>query len=437
MIERCLVIHEFEDFSKVSKLHFSSTKGFFVAQSLSKYIDVSYLTTGESKVDRLVKLKNLDELRKIKLQSFDLIIITREHVFSTLINDFPEMMDLMRNEKRKTIILHKGDSFGWIKHKQFRNSYYNLANKTVFKDISMLFDVICAQTEELADTSFSQLPDDVCEKIRSKIFISRMGVPNESPIKVNPIRSKDVFADKANFCVDDYPRLNSSKALYPLCFTTQHKKATSENFEKFLEQKIRIIYMGRMKTDNGRIIDLMKEIMIELGDVFELHIFPGRFRLPNVPVSVFSPKSSKNLQLLRDRHFAECNNVIIHYPFESSKKSEILQCMDIGIDFCQFRPENTKSSMGNAKLLEYCYYGLKVVIDENINNSELVSNSKAGITLPGVPDAKAFAKAIREVSKLDYDSKSISDYTIKHHNWDLITKELLDHCNQLFTKRLD
>ena len=63
-------------------------------------------------------------------------------------------MALMRNKNRKTIILHKGDSFGWIKQKEFRNSYYNLAKKTVFKDISMLFDVICAQTEELANTSF-------------------------------------------------------------------------------------------------------------------------------------------------------------------------------------------------------------------------------------------------------------------------------------------
>ena len=106
--------------------------------------------------------------------------------------------------------------------------------------------------------------------------------------------------------------------------------------------------MGRMKTDGGRIIDLMKKIMIELGDDFELHIFPGRFRLPNVPVSVFSPKSSKNLQLIRDRHFAECRNVIIHYPFESSKKSEILRSMDIGIDFVNF-DRKQKSSMGNAK----------------------------------------------------------------------------------------
>ena len=76
-----------------------------------------------------------------------------------------------------------------------------------------------------------------------------------------------------------------------------------------------------------------------------------------------------------------------------------------------------------------------MVIDENINNSELVSDSKAGITLPDVPDAKIFAQAIREVSELDYDSKSISNYTIKNHNWDLICKELLDHCNQLFTER--
>lgn len=435
MIERCLIIHEFEDFSNVSKLHFSSTKGFFVAQSLSKYVDVSYLTTGKSEVNGFVKLKNLDELRKNDLESFDLIILTREHVFPTLISKFPEMMALMRNKNRKTIILHKGDSFGWIKQKEFRNSYYNLAKKTVFKDISMLFDVICAQTEELANTSFSQLPKEVCEKIQSKIFISRMGVPNEAPNLAKPNSKVDFFANKMNYCVDDYPELTSGKALYPLCFTTQNKKETPENFEKFLEQKTRLIYMGRMKTDGGRIIDLMKKIMIELGDDFELHIFPGRFRLPGVPVSVFSPKSSKNLQLIRDRHFAECKNVIIHYPFESSKKSEILRCMDIGIDFCQFRPENKKSSMGNAKLLEYCYYGLKVVIDENINNSELVLDSKAGITLPDVPDAKIFAQAIREVNELDYDSKSISNYTIKNHNWDLICKELLDHCNQLFTER--
>ena len=105
-------------------------------------------------------------------------------------------MALMRNKNRKTIILHKGDSFGWIKQKEFRNSYYNLAKKTVFKDISMLFDVICAQTEELANTSFSQLPKEVCEKIQSKIFISRMGVPNEAPNLAKPNSKMDFLQIK-------------------------------------------------------------------------------------------------------------------------------------------------------------------------------------------------------------------------------------------------
>ena len=439
MIERSLVIHEFEDFvnSAGNHKHFSSTKGFQFAIGLSKHIDVFYLTTGESVVVDGVNLISIEDILDEGIDSFDLLIITREHIFPQLFEYLPSALELMQNEERKTVILHKGDSFGWIKNKDFRKTYYAANNQqsTVFADIGRLFDVICAQTESLAEFSFQYLPEKIHQVVREKIFISRMGVPEVPPYQGRDKESIDLYSDKNSFCVDNWTVLKSGSALSPLCFTNIHLSHTSANIDKFNENKTRLLYMGRMKTDNGKTIDLMKEIMLELGPEYELHIFPGRYRLPRVPVSVFSPKSPINIQLLRDCHFAECENVIVHYPFDSLAKDEVLGSMDIGIDFSQARPLDSISIQGNAKILEYCYYGLKVVTESNVQNSNLIIESGSGLILDGLPEPAEFAEAIIETTNIDVDWKDISQYTIEQHSWRIIAGELLEHCNKIYMER--
>ena len=88
MISRCLTIHEMEDFGRRSMRHFSSTKGFLFAEGLASHIESCYLTTGASSTIDGVKLINIEQLRSEGLDSFDLIVITREFVF-------PELFELV------------------------------------------------------------------------------------------------------------------------------------------------------------------------------------------------------------------------------------------------------------------------------------------------------------------------------------------------------
>ena len=181
MIERCLVIHEIDDFGGDSMRHFSSTKGFLFAEGMSKHIDCFYLTTGSSSTIDGVKLLNIEQIKSEGLESFDLIVITREFVFPELFESLPEILDIMLDDSRKSIIAHKGDSFGWIKNNDFRKSFHEKTDKVVFSEIHNMFDMICSQTDLLAERSKESLPVDVCERIENSLFISRMGVPERMP----------------------------------------------------------------------------------------------------------------------------------------------------------------------------------------------------------------------------------------------------------------
>lgn len=433
MIERCLLIHEVEDFAKVAKRHYSSTKGFLFAQGISNNIESFYLTTGESEIADGVNLISIEEIKNHGFEYFDLIIITREMVFSKLDETFPNLFEFMMDSDRKNIICHKGDSFGWIKDKKFRKSFTDRTGKMLFKEVSKMFDIVCAQTQPLADLSNKGLPEKVTESIRSNIFISRMGVPDSNPYKNRDKNDIQIYDNDHKYCVDYWMHLKEGRALKPLCFTEKHISFSKANLEKYQSKKIKIIYMGRIKIDDGNILYLMKDIMMELGPDYELHIYPGRFVLPDVPISVLSPKFPINIQMIRDRHFAECTNVILHYPFDAKNKADILGSMDLGLDFSQARPKNEISFMGNAKLLEYCYYGLKVITEKNVYNSNIVLNSGSGIALEGIANSEDYVKGIKKITLSKTNWNAVSSYVRNNHGWNIISLELLQHAQEKYS----
>ena len=287
------------------------------------------------------------------------------------------------------------------------------------------FDMICCQTEELARDGLVNLAKiynkDISEKISKKIFISRMGVPSKSPLDINVINPYDI---NHSYCVDAFKNLGERKALTPLHFIKPHIEFNNKDIKNFNKQKKIIIYTGRIKTEGGKILYMMRDIMKKLGDDYELHIFPGRFVIPNFDVSVISPKNGSNIQLLRDIVFFNSDNVIIHYPFEDQDKTRYLQHANIAIDFSPNRPNDSPSSAGNAKLLEYCYYGLKVVCEKNIGNSYLVENGKNGILLDGIASVDQYVEAIKKIAITTINREDSINYICVNHNWEIISKEL-------------
>jgi hypothetical protein len=202
------------------------------------------------------------------------------------------------------------------------------------------------------------------------------------------------------------------------------------------KKRIKLIYMGRIKTDGGKIVFMLRDIIDTLGDDYELHIFPGSFILFNEEtkkLESYSANNGNHLEILRDKIFFNSKNVFIHNPFDHKEIEKYLWHVDIGIDFSSSRPFNKKADAGNAKLLEYCYMGLPVVTERNVNNSYLVDNCSNGIVLNGIASTQDYIDSIYKLTnEIIIDRKKSSEITIQNENWNIRAKTFIDDLKSKF-----
>ena len=437
-IKKILVISELSDYFKAIKKHYSFTKGFGISTGLSKLATTYYLTTGYSQVYQNVNFINIKEVTDIFIKEIDFILLIRELNILQIMERIPSVEKVLLNENRTQFIGIKSDSMGWIFSHSYLNPFQKKYNRNWLDFLVSTFSMICVQTKEYKIMGLSQIKRKrrkYHSKFEKIIFISRMGVFPEYPLKNN---LEDPYTINHSYCCDDFNKLQIHKALHsrdknvlsalhPLCYTKRNIGFTKDKGVKYNTKKTKIIYMGRIRTNQGKIALMMKDIMIGLGEDYELHIFPGRFNIPYSHVSVYSAKQPSNLQILRDTIFYQCKNVIIHYPFDDKFKGLFLQYADIGLDFSSVRPDNRICPAGNAKLLEYCNYGLKLVSEKNVNNSHLVTSGKNGILLEGLGTVDQYVDAIKKLRKMKYNREFTIKTTIDNHNWNIIAKELYQY----------
>ena len=425
---KILVINDIADYHKQIKQHFSLTKGYYFSKGLSKIDNnqVYFLTTGPTTKEDNLTFINHEEITKDFLNDLNLLLLIRENNFIDIIDKYNDIKNWIFNDKRtdNQKLAIKSDSLSWVYSaaylKQFRLKY----KQNWVEFVAKYFDILFVQTEEFKTFSIriikQRFGGNLALVLQKKIFISRMGVPNQLPLNDN---LGNPYTINHDYCLDNYYKLKPNYALHPLCYTLKNRAHSNKKIEEYDKPKIKLIYMGRIKVDKGKILYLMRDIMLKLGSDYELHIFPGRFELPNIDVKVWSPKYMDNLQTLRDYIFGSCDNVIIHVPFDNNTKTKWVQYADIGIDFASSRPENRRSYAGHAKVLEYCYYGLKVVCERNICNSHLVANAKNGLLLAGIADVDTYVEAIKKVAEMKINQKQSSQITIDDSNWDKISLE--------------
>jgi hypothetical protein len=416
-----LVISELHNYLEQKIAHFSLTKGFYTAIGFSKLMPSYYLTTGKDSQKDGVNLINIDNITEEFLDNnIKYLLLIRESNIIDIIEKNKALKKVLLFDKGNIKIGIKSDNITWLRSKAYLNHFKTKYNMDFTELVMRQFDMICTQTPELTQSGFKGVLK-YKEQILKKNVISRMGVPNFYPLVDNLTTPYDI---DHKYCVDSFRSLSEGKALKPLCYTEKGLANNPNGIKDFNKPKIILIYMGRIKTENGKILFMMREIMKRLGSDYELHIFPGRFMIPNCETTVWSANNGENIQLIRDSMFYDCNNVIVHYPFGESDKLKWLQFADIGIDFSSGRPENRRSTAGHAKTLEYCYYGLRVVCDKNINNSHLVEAGKNGILLEGVPCVDDYVNAIKKIAEDDVNRNYAINKTIEDNNWDLIASEL-------------
>lgn len=431
MINKILVIGELDDFIKMPKRHYSFIKGFGISTGFSKLCSVFYLTLGKDDTIDNVNLVNIDKINNNFLRTIDFILFIREFNLLEIMEKSKPIKKVLFNQNKTQKIGIKCDSLYWIFNKMYLIDFQQKYKIKWYDFLLDNFNMICVQTEEFKNQDLNKIKKKIpnrYERFNKKIFISRMGVfPEDPTFKGN----NNPYEINHSYCRNDFKNLKENLALHPLCYTSINLKYSHDKGKNYNKKKTILIYMGRIRTNEGKIALMMRDIMNKLGDNFELHVFPGRFCIPNSNVSVFSSKYPVNLQILRDSIFYSCTNVIIHFPYDNHDKSKYLTYADIGIDFSSKRPLNIICPAGNAKLLEYCNYGLKVVTEKNVNNSHLVQDGKNGIVLDNIASVDEYVESIKKLVNFKYDKKFTINQTIKTNSWNIIAKEMFEHINEL------
>lgn len=422
-----LIINDLVDVKNKKITHYSLDKGLNLGYGfVNNGCKVDYIVSTNSFVETNINFINFKELTEEKINLYDYVIIIREGIIEELFNQFEELKKFFFNPNKKAKIIIKSDSCNWILDKTFRKYInkelgINGSIPSVIKWINKNIDVVCVQNKELFELGLSN------GIYKERMLISNMAIPN---LSIDYDKLENPYLSDYAYCKDKRA-LNSGDSLLPLYYVNNPDKIDELKNKK----RIKLFYMGRIKTDSGRIIYIMKDIIEQLGDDYELHIFPGSFLLYNLEthqIQKCSANNSNHLELLRNNVFPDNKNVFIHCPFNHKDIQKYLWYADIGIDFSSSRPNNVKANAGNAKLLEYCYMGLPVVTEKNVNNSYLVSNCSNGIVLNGIGTTQDYIQSILKLTnKIKIDRKNASKITIRNENWNIRAKDFI---NELETK---
>lgn len=417
-----LIINDLVDVKNKKITHYSLDKGLNLGFGfINNGCKVDYVVSTKSFVENNITYVNYKELTENKINLYNFVIIIREGIIEEIFNKFEELKKFFFNPDRKAKVIIKSDSCNWIFDKNFRK-YINkelLINgsiPSVVKWINKNIDVICVQNNEFFELGFSNGIN------KNRMLISNMAIPN---LSIDYANLTNPYCADYSYCKDKRT-LNDGDSLLPLYYVNNPDKLSELKNKK----RIKLFYMGRIKTDSGRIIYIMKDIIEGLSDDYELHIFPGSFLLYNLEthqIQKCSANNSNHLELLRDKVFPNNKNVFIHCPFDHKDIQKYLWYADIGIDFSSSRPNDIKANAGNAKLLEYCYMGLPVVTEKNVNNSYLVANCSNGIILDGIGSTQDYIQSILELTnKIKIDRKNASKITIQNENWNIRAKEFIN-----------
>lgn len=410
-----LIINELVNHRTPNRNHYSLTKAYNVANYMTSFASVLFLTTSEPET-----VNNIDFVNKLDkkiIDKIDNVLFIRETNIHIILEKFNDLKEALDAEDRKIKVGIKSDSLMWLKNKDLSKWVKNKYRKGVREWSYSFFDVLYVQIPASIEPAMKLLKSDDDKKLRT----SKMGVP---PIPVDFDKVDNKFDDV--LYVDTGRELKENSALKPLKKTRYFQSLAKMDTECTIDKPIKLIYTGRIKTDQGRIAVMMSKIMKQLGNDYQLHIFPGKFVIPDVEVRDYSPKNTYHLQFLRDNVFYNNDNVFIHYPFDHGSRLNYLCHVDIGLDFSPTRPLDSQSPYGNSKLLDYCYAGLPVVTEKNVGNIHLVKEANNGIILRDNASVEDYVAAIKAVSKLDIDRKKVSEITIANNSWEDICKDIAE-----------
>lgn len=421
-MRKILFINDIDDISNKKITHFSLDKALYLAYGMAhEKHNIYFLTTGTPFYDNNINYTNINDIDIQFINNMDFVIIVREAILPNIIQGIPSLKKYLSEKKGNAKIIIKSDSIQWMSSKSYINyisESFNICGDfpSIMKWTIEHFDYICVQTIEFKNDALKTgIPDN-------KLIISNMAVPNiVANIDFDDLENP--YDTLHSYCVPTVDKLKDSRALLPLYYC-------NNDMTQFDTPKKIIVYMGRVKTDSGKIFFVMRDIMDKLIDGYELHIFPGSFIIPDIINNTSitcSARNSNHLNMLREKIFADSKNVIIHYPCQHKDIYKYLHHAYCGIDFSEMRPsKNSISKAGHAKILEYCSAGLPIVCENNINNLFLINNANNGIILPYNASVDEYVNAIKSIDMKFPHRNTYRHITYTNENSILRAKQFLD-----------
>jgi hypothetical protein len=405
---RILIVADLNDPNINLGTQFGLTKGYYLARAFARLgHQVDYLIHSPGSVRDNVCYLNISDLKT--LNDYHILIFSMEMMMPTIWDKSPVIWEYISQNKSKRIgpkIIVRSDNPLWYKKKIFAR-----LKKPKSWVISHI-DYISSQTEEFKNLAINAgIPPNM-------LIVSNMAVWDQwdqwDQVMQNP------YDLKHQYCVESVAQLTYGKALLPRIYLEHPELRKNFDVTKYI-----IVYIGRVKSDNGRIFNNMSNIMKILGDQYELHIFPASFYLPGTTKRM-SARNVHHLGLLRDQVFADSTNIIIHHPYHHDKGYSYLFYAHCGIDFSHMRPNKGHQMAGHAKILDYSSAGLPIVCEENIGNLFVVKNAGNAIILPYMASDQMYALAIRKiVEEQPIDREKARQITLNNENWIKRAQELI------------
>lgn len=356
-------------------IHYSVYKSYGAATGFASLgHQVYYLTRFSEDSINNVQFIPYAKITKDFLLNLDLIIFGLELAIDKVVSTVPGLHQILESRKAgkkigPTMVV-KHTSHKWI-----------LKSRWTFDETYKMFDFFFCQEE-----GFSHEMKKINGDPLKKIFVSEMAVP------------------------DDIPERGRAP------------------FDRY---KYNLIYMGRMMHSPSKmpfIIQLMKN----LGSDFHLNILPGSFAKPkelldklnNNGINKFGSDLEENYQWLV-RYFGVCKNITVHRPVTWGRHWNYLQNSDLGLDLSP-NWSTSRSTAGNAKLLEYLATGLPVITEAGTGNSHLIKQeNNFGIIVDKICDVDLYSKAIKKMLSLKYNRDKIALSIKTHNSWKVRAQEML------------
>lgn len=400
-----LLVTFLEEYIDQPRLHYSKSKGYLLADSLinAGYIPF-FLTNQTSNISYedkyyYINIKHLKPKVLAKFNKIYFVLHNKEYLDPLCETDLIENINKAKKLNESLKVINKTCIYPSPLDKYF--------------DSYEFFDKIILQTKQIT------IPKSITNKVLKMTK------------KLNIEKYKKYCKKHHLKCKFDYSEMTFSN----------EQKIEINNKLDLDKSKINIIYMGRLNQENGMNLVFLTKLMKQLGKNYHLYILSGSFKLPNkLKCPKYSTKNKpENLKLLQnyfdeysldhieDLHpkkwnqktfkadkddYDKCNITVL--PLRTyGEHYEVIAQFDIALGFSDKKGKNAEN--GSAKLFDYMFSNLKIVVEGGWENAYYVENYNFGTVLSNNTTVNEMKNAIAKLSKTKKNSR-YEDYLKENNN---------------------